>query len=70
MLELLQNFVVLIHTDTNVTEYLAKQGTHDNLCAVIGDNDYPPFGASEGIMLPWRRFPSKPQLSATFLSSL
>jgi hypothetical protein len=59
LLELLQDFVILVHTDTNVTQYLAKQGTHDGLCAVIRDNDYPPFGVSESIVAPLATLPLK-----------
>ena len=58
-LELFQDFVVLIHTDANVTQYLAKQRTHDHLCAVIRDNDYSPFGVSEGVVTTMPPLPLK-----------
>jgi hypothetical protein len=54
-----QGFVVLIDTDANVTQYLAKQRTHDHLCAVIRDNDYSPFGVSEGVVTTMPTLPLK-----------
>ena len=59
MLEPFQDFMVLSHTDTHITQYLAQQRAHDNLPTVIRDNDYPPFRVFESIMTPLATLPLK-----------
>jgi hypothetical protein len=51
--------MVLIDTDTDITQYLTQQRAHNNLPTVIRDNDYTPFRVFKGIMTPLATLPLK-----------
>jgi len=51
--------MVLVHGNTDITQYLAKQRAHDNLGTVIGDDNYAPFRVLEGVVTPLATLPLK-----------